>query len=562
MSGKFVKKYIVEAILLAVILAFYAGHSLFVGSQVYNYATDDISMIHSEFIPLLAAAVSSGDPGNIFRCIQNMHYPPLYIFNGYLLATVLGKSWMLMNLVHNTFYLIMLLAFAYMLGSKVKDRVTGIISAVMLALLPPIYGTFTNFSIDFSVMSLTAVSMYLLYRSEMFKNTKWSLLLGLSCGLGMLTKDTFAVYIFGPALYALYRAYSRMFEEEYSSLGNIAVFAILAALVAFPYYLGESSMGWFLSGPFREATGLPWYSYANVRLLTIGISESLLSPPFFVVFVIGLFFFLRKETPSSLKWMVALWIIVPSVIILIVPHWKTGRYLMPLLPAYTLVAAYGARGIAGSKIGRILLLAVLLIGIAQYPSITFDTGLKLGTGDERVLPRFIRYFSYFDSNKPFYERLEVSRIKSAVYGAIEREMRFSEDRTTNIFVPYTFGGEIIYDTYFWFQGKNTKQYSFLGNAYTPSILGKYQTYENINDIKRYDYVVFMVRRKDDKGGEWLDLPFKTIEENLNKLHDKSIVNDKVLSLLESIWMEFKRSFPVRKRIYKDSYCSVYLYSRK
>lgn len=551
--------YFPEFALLILILAAYAAQSLYFGAQLINYATEGHSRFQAMFIPWLDKAFASGSLKTFLDTLQNIHNPPLYSLCAYALAMLFGKSWMLMTLVLNAVFLVILLVFTYLLAFEIKGRQTAIFSAVITALLPPIYGTYTLYSMDFAITAMAASSIYCLYRSKYFNDLKWSLLFAVSCGIGMLIKETYAGYLIGPVLYALYLAFLRVYKSDYAALKNILVFLALTLIIVSPYYLGEKSMMWVLSAPFREPAAVPWYSFVNIRLITVGICESLLSPPIFTLFVIGAFFFFSTRFQNNTKWLLALWIIVPSIAIILSPHWKTARYLMPALPAYAIVAAIGIREITSSKAGRLAVAVLLAVAMLQYIPLLFGRGLTQITGRAKSLPKYIRYYSYFDSFRPFNDRLRIGRIQADTHDPYSRAMRLSAGSKVNVFMPYFSSDFDIYPSYFWFQKMEVWQYQFTDDTSLTAVRANRLPYD---PEVQYDFVSFYVENKDLNKVNYLDMPFKSIKEQLFFWFGDDYFTEKELAVHETIWKKLISTMPVRKIAYSTKDGVVYLYARQ
>jgi 4-amino-4-deoxy-L-arabinose transferase-like glycosyltransferase len=74
----------------------------------------------------------------------------------------------------------------------------GALSVLLLALFPMFYAMSRYFYLEFPLMALVALSIWMLLASAGFENRGRSLLFGLCLGLGLLTKRTYVAFLFAP----------------------------------------------------------------------------------------------------------------------------------------------------------------------------------------------------------------------------------------------------------------------------------------------------------------------------------------------------------------------------
>lgn len=157
--------------------------------------------------------------------------------------------------------------------------------------------------------------------------------LGLALGLGLLTKQTFALYALAPALYGLV-----------ALRGRAALALGLALAVAGPWYLGhlgaQLGYGAASAGPDAAVGLLDHLLYYPLALGWSGLGPAL---------GLGLLLSLRRARPS----LPALTLIVGLLLLVAVPK-KYPRLLVPLLPA--------AAAVLGASLARRPLPVSLALG--------------------------------------------------------------------------------------------------------------------------------------------------------------------------------------------------------
>jgi len=85
-------------------------------------------------------------------------------------------------------YLGIALVTVFALGQRLWGPDAGLLAAFLLGTAPFVVFSLTNYQLDLPLMSMVAVALYVLIRTEHFSRSSWSVVLGVVLGLGMLTK--------------------------------------------------------------------------------------------------------------------------------------------------------------------------------------------------------------------------------------------------------------------------------------------------------------------------------------------------------------------------------------
>ena len=561
--------YYKEIALLLLILAGYILHSVYMGSFTVNCATDISSLVAAQDITTKLDSFSSkiGQPiHNLITAFQHSRLPPLYALNAVLITKIIGRNWTMMNIVNNFPYLFILLVFCYLTGREIKDKETGILASVLIALYPLVYGSFRLYCIDFSIMAMTVMSFYFLLRSKNFQKTPETIVFALCCGWGMLLKDPFGCFIAGPTLYALFCRCNHPQNPEKGILSrpaNILIAAVLFLIVISPYYFNITILKFILID--RQISNEPaqhaWYTFDNLRLFTTGLWENQLSPPFFIAFIIGLYFVVKHKYLTSVKPMIFLWIVVPTVIVLFMNNQKSVRYLLPLMPAYALVTAAGLRTILWTRRGIVIVCIILVAGLLQYRYISY------GSSDIsiNIMGKQWHYFSRSELNQKFSDMQNTGERMQGIYqGLMERYRQSGNKSTLNLLIPLriTSGFTDFIDIYFWFQNSKT-------TINTISLLEKgIETLEQIyQDRNKIDAILFLLpKEKIPLIRRDFHLPFAILQEyyspwNSNIIRNYQLMTAADWAVHERTWNKLEREFPQKKLLYNDAEIEVYLFSR-
>lgn len=129
--------------------------------------------------------------------ISDQVRPPLAPMMAVILYRLFGVSGDVAIMI-NVFYLALTLVVTWQIGVRLQGQRLGVLSVLLLALLPMFYAMSRYFYIEFPLMAMVTLTIYLLLVSDGFRRRGTTLLFGLCLGLGLLTKRTYAVFVFAP----------------------------------------------------------------------------------------------------------------------------------------------------------------------------------------------------------------------------------------------------------------------------------------------------------------------------------------------------------------------------
>ena len=133
----------------------------------------------------------------LFKALtQDEIRPPLFGLSMALMYKLFGVS-SDVAVMANMAYMALLLAASYGIGARLGNRRLGLLSAALVAFIPLLFAMSRYSYFEFSLAALTASSIYLLLASERFERRGYSVLLGITLGLGILLKRTFPVFVIG-----------------------------------------------------------------------------------------------------------------------------------------------------------------------------------------------------------------------------------------------------------------------------------------------------------------------------------------------------------------------------
>ncbi|MGB3904495.1 MAG: glycosyltransferase family 39 protein [Anaerolineae bacterium] len=157
------------------------------------------SLVYSDLL-------KQADFRSLFRAITySGYYPPLFHLSVVGFYRLFGPSMDVAAAV-NFVHLIVLLISSYGIGREIGGRGVGILAAFITSSLPMVFAMSRYTYIEFALTAMVTLSIWLLLLSRGFTSKRYSLLFGLSVGLGLLTKWTFSLFVFPALTIVLLRA--------------------------------------------------------------------------------------------------------------------------------------------------------------------------------------------------------------------------------------------------------------------------------------------------------------------------------------------------------------------
>ena len=195
--------------------------------------------------------------------------------------------------------ILLLLIATYGIGKTVLSPTGAAGAAVLVNFYPLMLWLSREAMMDYWLTSMVALAMWLLVAKGL-GNWNWSLAFGVVCGLGMLTKWTFAFFIALPFLWCARK-----------NIRNAAASTFAGAVVAAYWYLPQlASMTEFLGINTADGVGEGDPSRFSLQALTFylrALEGYQLFLPLFVAFLAGAVLLSRRFDP---QWMpIVCWIL-------------------------------------------------------------------------------------------------------------------------------------------------------------------------------------------------------------------------------------------------------------
>ncbi len=225
---------------------------------------------------------------------------------------------------------ILLLWAVYHLARDLAGREAAAWACALTALIPYLIWMSRETILDYWLSAFFAAFLVLLRKTEGFQSRRWSLLLGVLLGLGMLTKWFFAGLVFFPILYVVLR--NRIWKHPDRSL-HFADTLIVAGVLAAAWYLPNIPrlIQYF---PQNAAIGAregepPILSFQSLVYYLRLLEGYQLFALLFALVCLASFFVLKKRLIQDWKFLVIS--ILGGWAVMTLLRTKDPRFTMPLL---------------------------------------------------------------------------------------------------------------------------------------------------------------------------------------------------------------------------------------
>jgi 4-amino-4-deoxy-L-arabinose transferase-like glycosyltransferase len=180
-------------------------------------------------------------------------YPPLVHLIGAIPVLISGPSVDGPILVENLVFVPALALGTYKAASIAYDRRVGALAVVFALAVPMVISQFHNFMVDMPMAAIAALSVWLLLASDRFSKLGYSLAAGATIGAGLMTKNTFGLFVVGLVLMMVLRGGWRHWR-------NVLMFGGVAAAIAVPWMVRHVSGIASLTGGAAGTYEGTWWS--------------------------------------------------------------------------------------------------------------------------------------------------------------------------------------------------------------------------------------------------------------------------------------------------------------
>src|SRR5262245_11748460 len=312
---------------------------------------------HLERAVQCARDLRAGDVRSILE--RSSFYPPLVLCLGGV-GMLLGLSDAAAGGVVMLAFLGLGMAAVYLLGRRLSDGRVGMAAALLFGSAPFMVFSTLRFQLDLPLAAMVAVALVVLLATDRFTRTPAALAFGIVCGLGMLTKPTFALYVVVPVLVVLVRG-------GRAGLVNAALATMVAVVISLPWFgprlfglqaqLAARAFGQAAESGHPEPLSVAGVTYYPRMLLQqFGIGAGLL-------FAVGL-----AVAAWRRQWLLLASVLAPFLVLAVLIQNKNLRYSLPLLAGMAVIAAQGLMALRRG-VRRGAAVALLVLGVLQLSAV-------------------------------------------------------------------------------------------------------------------------------------------------------------------------------------------------
>ena len=198
---------------------------------------------HLHFAITVSNEVLAGQLTAPFTEFNN--YPPLVHLVGAVGLLIAGLHESAVILAANVAFLPLLAGGCYAAGTAAYGRRAGLLAALFALGTPMLVSEMREYYVDPGEAAMVAASVGMILSSRRFERVGLSALAGFTCSLGMLSKETFALFVAGLIVVAILRGGWRNWR-------GLAAFVLAGAALTLPWYIYHYSE---LAGLYSGATG-------------------------------------------------------------------------------------------------------------------------------------------------------------------------------------------------------------------------------------------------------------------------------------------------------------------
>jgi hypothetical protein len=351
-------------------------------------------------------------------------------------------------------FLLLILTFNlifYRVVSEIWDKPTALLAVVITSTMPLTVGLSRYFLVEYGLMILITLWVYLQIKSNHFREARHNILMGIILGLGMLMKVSFPLYIIGSILWGLAFVFAEIrFDKKIVNVFRNGLIILLVGIVLMStWYVPNIKQVWAFASNAGFGRAAEDYSLGNpfdirvllnywLAVINVGTSAYYFFILVFLCVVQGITYVVHKKRSTfrwvdSLKtpsWIMLSWFFVPFLVFSFGVN-KDVRFLLPTLPPLGfIIARLTVPLFYNSNFGRVViaLLVAFPLFLFGYISLPLSSNYTLHVGPFLAIAPQIGY-----ATRPISQKWPLEQILLT----IDEDAR--KENLTNVNTPVFIG---------------------------------------------------------------------------------------------------------------------------
>lgn len=485
-------------------------------------------------------------------------YPPLSFLVLELFYILFGPQGQMVIMV-NSIYIVLAIIFTYLIGKNIFNGFIGLLAVFILTSFPGFISFSRQYWIEFGLIGYVCLDIYLLLKTNLFENRKYSILLGISLALSFLHKYEFVIFLIGPLLLVIYE--SQVLKDILKARWSNRLMNFILVLA---FSLGFSSFWWLRHG--NDLIGRMFFavfcrydadkivkasylynkfSYDSLTFY-LKVINSLTGRIFSIIFILSIIFIIIKIIKGHQKRFYLSYLILSFITPLFLYTFITMRGFSHMLSILYSIAILICAGIyfIKNRLFKIIVISLTVISALNLHLFSFYSfkGPRLNVLAERILNKF-NHFNLDEKN--LYPTFGPPRKEQAEL-AIEEMLEFINDDY------YGKGRVSVYPTIV----AVPRREIFLNSSFGYYCLIKnyklnFIYYKSLLNLSECDYILI-------ENSEKRSSPDESIENLLSGVRNPWYDDDR--TDIKKLIMESLRDFTLIK-IYNipDSNASIFIY---
>lgn len=293
---------------------------------------------------------------------------------------------------------ILLIVSCYVTGREWLGPGVGLLGAFITTMLPLVSIFSRHYYLEIPLAAVCTATIYLLIRRDTFANPITGIGIGTLAGIGMLTRETYPMFMVGPFLAGSAAAIMR--TRRTGKLWNVIFGAFLslsiALAIAVPFYWPKLKLAArFLPSAYGSAKSAQYHGVEAASRLDLSVAYTYVfgqfgvSVTYLLLLVVLTLVLLTLSATGMARLRIRQW--VPGAVVIVlwlaVPYAVSStsytndlRYIVPALPAFAIFLSTVILALPWARVRLAIITFTVVLGLIQFYSVGFVDGYPRWNG--------------------------------------------------------------------------------------------------------------------------------------------------------------------------------------